>query len=105
MFGGIAGALQAAASNLTGSSGQGLPDMGTVVQQEAQQFTALASTLLTTLDSTVIVLARLAYVSVLLLGLLLYFTHVERRLGKDLVKGGVILVVLCEFVFPFVAKI
>jgi len=61
--------------------------------------------LLTTVDSTVIDLARMAYVSLLMVGLLLYFTHIERRLGKDLIKGGVALAVLSEFVFPVLTKL
>lgn len=81
------------------------PDMSTVIQQLAQQFTSMMSVVLTTVDSTVIDLARLAYVSVLMIGLLLYFTHVERRLGKDLIKGGVALAVLSEFVFPVISKL
>ena len=60
---------------------------------------------LTTIDTTVIQIARLAYVSVLLLGVLLYFTRVERRLGKDLIKGGVVLAVLSEFDFPALIKL
>ncbi len=84
---------------------QAPPDLGNVVQQLAQQFTSVMSVVLSTVDSTVIQIARLAYVSVLLLGLLLYFTHVERRLGKDLIKGGVVLAVLSEFVFPAVVKV
>lgn len=80
------------------------PDIGSMIQALAQQFTALMSTVLTTIDSTVIQIARLAYVTVLLLGVLLYFTRAERRLGKDLIKGGVVLAVLSEFVFPALIK-
>jgi hypothetical protein len=76
------------------------PDMGTVIQQLAQQFVTFMTTLLTTINSTVIEISRLAYISILLIGFLLYFTHLERRLGKDLIRGGVVLAVLSEFVFP-----
>ncbi len=81
------------------------PDIGNVIQQLAQQFTSIMSTVLATVDSTVIELARLAYVSVLLVGILLYFTHFEKRLGKDLIKGGVVLALLSEFVFPAIIKL
>ena len=80
------------------------PGLGSIIQSLAQQFTSLMTTLLTTVDSTVIQLARLAYITVLLLGVLLYFTRAERRLGKDLIKGGVILAILAEFVFPLLIK-
>jgi len=81
------------------------PDMSNLIQQLAQRFTSLTTLVLASVDSTVVELARLAYISVLLIGVLLYFTHVERRLGKDLIKGGVILAVLSEFVFPIISKV
>ncbi|QQG48078.1 MAG: hypothetical protein HY247_04770 [archaeon] len=81
------------------------PDFGALVQQLAAQFVATMSVVLSTVDSTVVEVARLAYVTVLLLGVLLYFTHLEKRLGKDLIKGGVVLAVLSEFVFPAISRV
>ncbi len=81
------------------------PGLTSTVQGLAQQFTAIMSVILSTLDGTVIEVARLAYVSVLLVGLLLYYTHTERRLGKDLIKGGIVLAILAEFVFPALLKL
>ena len=66
----------------------------------AQQFVTVVSTVLMTVNSTVIEISRLAYISVILIGLLLWTTRLDRRLGKDLIKGGVVLAVLAEFVFP-----
>jgi anti-anti-sigma regulatory factor len=76
-----------------------------LVQQFAQQFTAAVTALLATVDSTVVDLSRVAYVSLVMIGLLLYYTHMERRLGKDLIKGGVALAIISEFVFPALAKL
>lgn len=87
------------------SAAQTPPDLADAIQQLAQQFTSLMSAILSTIDSTVIDVARLAYVSLLLIGFLLYFTHIERRLGKDLIKGGVALAFLAEFVFPYISKL
>ena len=81
------------------------PDFGSTISQLAQQFTSFMSSLLTTIDVTVIDLARLAYVTVLLLGVFLYFTRLEKHLGKDLIKGGIILAILSEFVFPMLVKV
>jgi len=81
------------------------PDMGAVIQNLAQQFTSVATLLLTSLNSVVIDVSRLAYISVLLIGLLLYFTHVDRRHGKDFITGGVVLAVLSEFVFPWLNRL
>jgi len=70
------------------------PGAENLIQQFAQQFTAAVTLLLATVDSTVVDLARVAYVSLVMVGLLLYYTHIERRLGKDLIKGGVVLALL-----------
>ena len=104
MLGSIVGVVDIA-GNVTGAALPLSPDITTVIQQFAQQFMTISTFLLTTINSTVIEVARLAYGSLLLLGLVLYFTHVERRLGKDLVKGGVLLAILVEFVFPYIVKI
>jgi hypothetical protein len=63
------------------------------------------TTVLTTIDSMVVDLARLAYVAVLMVGVLPYLTQGEKRLGKDLIKGGVALAILSEFVFPVLTKL
>ena len=87
------------------SSAQQPPDWGSVIQQWAQQFAAMMSQVLATVDSTVVEIARAAYVTVLLLGVLLYFSHLEKRLGKDLIKGGVVLALLSELVFPALVRL
>lgn len=83
----------------------GQNDIGGIVQNLVNQFSQLAKTVLSTVDATVVDLSRAAYVTVILLGVFLYFTRIERRLGKDLIKGGIILAVLTEFVFPFISKL
>ncbi len=84
---------------------QPVPGAVNAIQQLAQQFTAAMTGLLNTVNSTVVDLSRIAYVTLLMVGLLLYYTHVERRLGKDLIKGGVALAIISEFVFPFLTKL
>jgi hypothetical protein len=105
MIGEVARVALAHARDLRALDSPQPPDLGSIIQQLAQQFASVMASLLSTVDNTIVVVARLAYVTVLLLGILLYFTHAERRLGKDLIKGGVILAVLSEFVFPFISKL
>jgi hypothetical protein len=81
------------------------PGAENLIQQFAQQFTSAVTLLLATVDSTVMDVSRVAYVSLVMVGLLLYYTHIERRLGKDLIKGGVVLALLSEFVFPVLARL
>ncbi|MGA2665557.1 MAG: hypothetical protein ABSF83_11490 [Nitrososphaerales archaeon] len=88
----------------TGSSSSS-SSFATVLNQLANEFNTAASQLLTVIDGTVIDVTRVAYVTVLLLGLFLYFTRVQRRLGRDLITGGIALAVLSEFVFPALVKV
>lgn len=74
------------------------------IQQFAQQFTSIMTYLLATIDSTVIDVARAAYITLLLVGILLYYTHAAQRLGRDLIKGGVALAIISEFIFPWLVK-
>ena len=76
-----------------------------LIQQLAQQFTSTVTFLLATIDSTVVDLARAVYITLLLVGILLYYTHMAQRLGKDLIKGGVALAIISEFVFPWLIKL
>ncbi|MGD0477743.1 MAG: hypothetical protein ABSB29_06215 [Nitrososphaerales archaeon] len=80
-------------------------DAGSVIQQLTQQFRAVMTTVLLTTDSTVLGIARLAHLSILMISLLHHFTHVQRRLGKYLIKGGVVLTVLSEFVLPVIGRV
>lgn len=80
------------------------PGAENLIQQFAQQFTSITSFLLATIDSAVMDVARAAYISLLLVGILLYYSHAAQRLGKDLIKGGVALAIISEFVFPWLIK-
>jgi hypothetical protein len=56
--------------------------MGSIAQQLVQQFTTLMTTILVTVDSSVVGLARLAHVSVLQASISLYFTRTEESLER-----------------------
>jgi hypothetical protein len=81
------------------------PDFVTAVQQFASQFAIGTAAVLSSVNSAVLDIARVAYVTCLLVGIVLYFTHLGRRLGKDLIVGGVVLVVISEYVIPAVSTI
>jgi len=75
------------------------------IQQFASQFSTQTAAVLTSIDGAVNDIIRVAYLTCLLVGVLLYFTHIGRRLGKDLIIGGVMLIVIAEFVIPVVAAL
>ncbi len=95
------------------ASGMGLPildappppDFVSAIQHFASQFATGTAAVLSSVNLAVVDIARVAYVTCLLVGVLLYFTHIGRRLGKDLMVGGVLLVVISEYVVPAVTTI
>jgi len=84
---------------------QSPPDLGSSLQQSASQFASETAAVLTTINAAVVDIARVAYITCLLVGVLLYYSHLGRRLGKDLIVGGVALVVLTEYVIPTVTAL
>jgi hypothetical protein len=76
------------------------PDFAPTIQQFASQFATETAVVLASVDTAVIDIARVAYVTCLLVGVLLYFTHLGRRTGKDLIVGGVMLAVITEWLIP-----
>jgi hypothetical protein len=81
------------------------PDLVTAIQQFASQFATETASALSSVNTAVLDIARVAYVTCLLIGVLLYFTHLGRRLGKDLIVGGALLVVISEYVIPSVTAL
>ena len=80
-------------------------DVAAGIQQFAGQFATETAAVLTSIDSAVIDIVRVAYLTCLLVGVLLYFSHLGRRLGKDLIMGGVVLFVMAEFIIPALASV
>lgn len=72
------------------------------IQQYASEFASETVASLTVINTAVVDIIRVAYVTCLLVGVLLYYTHLGRRLGKDLIMGGVLLVIITEFIIPVV---
>jgi hypothetical protein len=80
-------------------------DFGSIISQIQQSVVAGGQLLLQAVDDTVLSLTRIAFVTLLLLGFFLYFTHLSRRLGKDLMFGGAVLAIVSQFVIPAVTKV
>jgi hypothetical protein len=81
------------------------PDFGAELQQFASEFNSGAAQLIAVIDSTMIDLTRMAYITVLIIGVFLYFTRLNRRLGRELITGGIALAILSEFIFPAISKL
>ena len=85
--------------------GSQYPEIGTMIQQLSGGFVTNATQFLTSIDSAAVRLARLAYGTAFLVGVLLYLTRLHKGLGREMITGGVILAVLSEFILPVLLKI
>jgi hypothetical protein len=80
-------------------------NLGADIQQLTSHFATETAAALTSINAAAIDIARVAYITCLLVGILLYYTRLGRRVGKDLIYGGVALVVLTEYVMPTVTAL
>ena len=80
-------------------------DIASIIHQIQQGVVATGQVLLQAVDDTVLSLTRAAFVTLLVLGFFLYFTHLHRRLGRDLMVGGVALALISQFVIPAIVRI
>ena len=81
------------------------PDITSIIHQIQQGVVSTAQVLLQAVDETVASLAKIAFVTLLVLGFFLYFSHLHRRLGKDLMYGGVALAIISQVVVPLLTKV
>jgi hypothetical protein len=95
----VAGAVQPV-SNSTSLSGI-IP----AIQNFATGFAANASVVTLTMDNAAIDIGKAAVVFLVIAGVLLWFTRVNKHLGKELVEGGIFIGIFIEFVVPFLMSI
>ncbi|MGB9724809.1 MAG: hypothetical protein ACPLW4_00435 [Nitrososphaeria archaeon] len=67
----------------------------------SSKFVNLLEKVIIILKSAVLNISRIAYSLVGMVGVLLYFSRLNKRLGLDLIKGALILALISEIIFPF----
>lgn len=75
-------------------------DAGNTIQQWVSQFSTQSAQILVAVTSGLAAVARVTWFTLLILGVLLYVTRLHKKLGRELVAGGVVLAVLVQFVYP-----
>jgi hypothetical protein len=76
-----------------------------VIQNFATGFATNMSAVTLSLDSAALDIGKAAVVFLVIAGVILWFTRVNRRLGKELVTGGVFIGLFIEFVVPLLMSI
>ncbi len=77
-------------------------DAGNTIQQWVTQFSASSAQVLVAVTSGLATIAKVAWFTLLILGVLLYVTRLHKRLGRELFAGGVLLAILVQFVYPLI---
>jgi len=90
----------AAAANATSLSG-----VVPAIQNFASGFATNMSVVTLTMDNAAIDIGKAAVVFLVIAGVLLWFSRVNKHLGKELVEGGVIIGLFIEFAVPVLMSI
>jgi hypothetical protein len=75
------------------------------IQNFATGFATNMSVVTLTMDNAAIDIAKAAVVFLIIAGVLLWFSRVNKRLGKDLLSGGIIIGLFIEFAVPVLMSI
>lgn len=92
-------------SSLLAAANQTLPSNVSSIQGFANTFAAGTASLIATLDGAAVDIGRAAFIFLIIAGVLLWFSRVNKHLGKELVEGGVIIALFIEFVVPILPTI
>ncbi len=66
------------------------------------EFASIVGKISTSLLKGLISISRSLYVTLFVVGAVLYFTRLNRRLGRDLMLGSVSIAILMEAILPFI---
>ncbi len=86
--------LQATTTNGNKTIEDAFEDLG-------DKFVQIVERVVSIIKSVVAQVARISYVTVGMVGTLLYYSRLNKKIGIDLIKGAIILAVIAEVIFPF----
>jgi hypothetical protein len=89
-----------AAVNSTAASG-----IVPAIQSFANGFATNMSVVTLTMDNAAVDIGKAAVVFLIIAGVILWFTRVNKHLGKELLEGGIFIGLFIEFVVPFLMSI
>lgn len=75
------------------------------IQNFATGFATDMSAVTLSMDSAAVDIGKAAVVFLVIAGVLLWFTRVNKRLGKELLEGGILIGLFIEFGIPFLMSI
>ncbi len=92
--------LDPALTNSTASSG-----VVPALQGWVNSFATNAAAVTLTMDNAAIDIGKAAVVFLIIAGIVLWFTHVNKHLGKEMVEGGIVIGLFMEFGVPLLMSL
>jgi len=74
------------------------------IEYMASQFSDMFIYFLKLLMGSLWMISRPLYITIFMIGLIMYLSRFNRWVGRDLMMGGVILALVTEFIFPAVIE-
>ena len=91
--------------DVPGSPAPGSSAPSSSVQQWVNQFSTSSTQVLQVVNTTFKSIMGVAWVTLISLGMLLYLTHLHRKMGKEFFFGGIAMAILVQFILPWLATI
>jgi hypothetical protein len=95
----------APASNAATTNSTGAPGLVPAIQGFANGFATNMTAVTLTLDNAAVDIGKAAVIFLVIAGVLLWFSRVNKRLGKELLEGGILIGLFIEFGVPFLMSI
>ena len=90
---------------LPGANSTAISGIVPAIQNFASGFATNMSAVTLTMDSAAVDIGKAAVVFLVISGILLWFTRVNKHLGKELVEGGILIGLFIEFGVPVLMSI
>jgi len=88
-----------------GANSTAISGLVPAIQNFASGFATNMSAVTLTMDNAAVDIGKTAVVFLVIAGVILWFTRVNKRLGKELVGGGILIGLFIEYVVPLLMSI
>lgn len=97
--------VQLASTSPAAANSSALSGIVPAIQGFANGFAANAGVVTLALDNAALDVGKAAVVFLIIAGVILWFSRVNKHLGKELVEGGIFIGIFIEFVVPVLMSI
>lgn len=82
-------------------NGNGPQDIISMITAMIDQFVEGGTEVVLHIIYGLIKISRVVYILLIVLGIFLYFGHINRRMGKNFIIGGIVMALMFEYLIPY----